>query len=303
MRLIPAWVLLCCMRMLAWFSILLSTKWYRQVLINLILAYPDMDKKTRKQLAKKNLHHQASASAWTLICWMRSPNWSLNAIDTIHNEHILDHALQHKNGMLVLVPHLGVWEVMSAYLCNKKSPTILYKPSKNAHFDALIKSARTDMGATLVPTDSTGVAAVFRNLKNGGFSIVLPDHVPDAKGGVIAPFFGINTLTGTLVPKLAKKTECALIGMTCIPTTYGRFDIFCYDLSAYDIANQNIMQGAAALNDALAHMIDTHTAHYLWSYRRFKHLDGMDNIYQKSDDEIFAFVNAQHKDTQQEDSL
>lgn len=48
--------------------------------------------------------------------------------------------------------------------------------------------ARQRLNATLVPTDETGVRALFKHLKRGGFAAILPDHVPKESGGIYSPF-------------------------------------------------------------------------------------------------------------------
>lgn len=279
---LPLWVLQCIGRLVAWASILLHTKQYRQVLVNLRLAYPGMESSARIKLAHAVIYNETQSLALTLKCWSKPPSWSIRRIHTVHNAYLLERALASNRGTLAVVPHLGVWEVMSAWLCQKSQPTILYKPTGRASLDALVKRARQKMGARLVPTDASGVKAVFATLKQGGFSIVLPDHVPHPTGGVIAPFFGVPTLSGTLCTKLAQKTNCHLIGLACIPQ--GRaLSIYCYELKDPDLYHKDAAIGARAMNEALQRIISPHKAHYLWSYRRFKHIPDIDNIYALDD--------------------
>lgn len=80
--------------------------------------------------------------------------------------------------------------MMNAWINQFGKPVIMYKPAKSEAMDRFILQGRQRLNATLVPTDGTGVKAIFKTLKEGGFSIVLPDHVPDPSGGVIVPFLG-----------------------------------------------------------------------------------------------------------------
>jgi KDO2-lipid IV(A) lauroyltransferase len=89
--------------------------------------------------------------------------------------------------MLAIVPHLGTWEIMNAWLNQFGAPTIMYKPVKGQQANQFVLQGRQRLNATLVPTDATGVKAIFKTLA-GGFSIILPDHVPDPSGGEVVPF-------------------------------------------------------------------------------------------------------------------
>ena len=176
---------------------------YRSINANLILVYPNMPDEDRTILAKKILKNQLSSVVDSFKSWAMPPEWSVNQITKVHHQHILEQGLANPNGMLAIVPHIGTWEMMNAWLNTFGSPTIMYKPIKNLSVDTFVLAGRARLNATLVPTDATGVKAIFKTLKDGGFSIILPDHVPDPSGGVVVPFFGIETMTRTLAPKLA----------------------------------------------------------------------------------------------------
>lgn len=223
------------------------------------------------------------------------PDWSIAQICDVHNKDILLEGLASPNGMLAIVPHLGTWEMMNAWLNQFGSPTIMYKPVKGDITNDFILQGRARLNATLVPTDGSGVKAVFKTLKQGGFSIVLPDHVPDPSGGVIVPFFGIETLTSTLASKLASKTKCALVGLSCIRRDDGRgFDIYCYKLDDPALYDRDTATAAYALNQAMERMIEDNYSHYMWGYRRFKHIPIIDNPYNTDEANLAAFIRKYH---------
>jgi KDO2-lipid IV(A) lauroyltransferase len=74
------------------------------------------------------------------------------------------------------MPHLGTWEVMNAWLSKHTQMTILYKPVKNPDADRFVRDARSRNQANLVPTDESGVRQIFKALKQGGTTVILPDH-------------------------------------------------------------------------------------------------------------------------------
>ncbi|WP_298978706.1 lysophospholipid acyltransferase family protein [uncultured Psychrobacter sp.] len=263
----------------------------RTIKINMALIEPALTAKQKKTVIKDIVRHQCLSSVESIKSWAMPPEWSIEQIREVHNQEILIEGLANPNGMLAIVPHLGTWEMMNAWLNQFGSPTIMYKPVKDKLTGDFILKGRTRLNATLVPTDSSGVKAVFKTLKRGGFSIILPDHVPEPSGGVVVPFFGVKTLTSTLAPKLASKTKCALVGLSCIRRDDNRgFDIYCYKLDDPALYDRDAKTAAHALNLAMQHMIEDKCSHYTWGYRRFKRIPNLGNPYRADRSKLQAFL-------------
>lgn len=279
LKVMPLWFLSALAWFLSWVLVLFkNSSLYRSININLMLVNPTQKDDERKQLVTKALYNQLNNTFISAKTWIMPTNWAINQISQVHNQAILQNALKNPNGMLAIVPHIGAWEMMNAWLNGFGNPTIMYKPLHNKQVDRIIRKGRERLNATLVPTDASGVKAIFKTLKNGGFSIILPDHVPDKNGGVIVPFFGIPTLTGTLTAKLASKTQCSLVGLACVQKNDG-FHIFCYDLTDKNLYHNDSKIATKALNDAMQMMINEHFDEYMWGYRRFKHTPIAENLY------------------------
>ena len=295
-KFVPLSVLQMLARFVAWIILRMpSASIMRTVKINMALIAPTLSHLQKQALTKDIIYHQCLTSIESIKSWAMPPDWSIAQIRDVHNKDILLDGLANPNGMLAIVPHLGTWEMMNAWLNQFGSPTIMYKPVKGDITNNFILQGRARLNATLVPTDGSGVKAVFKTLKQGGFSIVLPDHVPDPSGGVIVPFFGIETLTSTLASKLASKTKCALVGLACIRRDDGHgFDIYCYKLDDPALYDRNTKTAAYALNLAMQRMIEDNYSHYMWGYRRFKHIPMIDNPYNTDEANLAAFIRAHH---------
>lgn len=249
---------------------------------NLALAYPHLSAQARQQLAEQTLTNQYLNAAAALKSWVMPPDWSVRQIRAVHGQQVLTDALASGNGVLAIVPHLGCWEMMNAWLNQFAAPTIMYKPTASATVDALMLQGRERVRATLVPTDARGVKAVLQTLKQGGFSIVLPDHVPEPSSGAVVPFFGVPTLTGTLTTKLAARTGCRLVGLSCLRGADGNgFAVYCDALTDTDLWARDATRSTAALNRAIEAMIARDPAQYVWGYRRFKGVPNFKGIYRK----------------------
>ena len=295
-KIVPLSVLQMLARFVAWIILRMpSASIMRTVKINMALIAPTLSHLQKQALTKDIIYHQCLTSIESIKSWAMPPDWSIAQIRDVHNKDILLDGLASPNGMLAIVPHLGTWEMMNAWLNQFGSPTIMYKPVKGDITNNFILQGRARLNATLVPTDGSGVKAVFKTLKQGGFSIVLPDHVPDPSGGVIVPFFGIETLTSTLASKLASKTKCALVGLACIRRDDGHgFDIYCYKLDDPALYDRNTKTAAYALNLAMQRMIEDNYSHYMWGYRRFKHIPMIDNPYNTDEANLAAFIRTHH---------
>ena len=291
-KIVPLSVLQMLARFVAWVIIKIpSLSIMRTVSTNMALIAPELSTTQKQALTKEIIYHQCLTSIESIKSWAMSPEWSIAQIRDVHNKDILLEGLASPNGMLAIVPHLGTWEMMNAWLNQFGSPTIMYKPVKGNITNDFVLQGRSRLNATLVPTDGSGVKAVFKTLKQGGFSIVLPDHVPDPSGGVVVPFFGVETLTSTLASKLASKTKCALVGISCIRRKDGHgFDIYCYKLDDPALYDRNAETAAHALNQAMQQMIESKCSHYMWGYRRFKRIPSLGNPYNANEETLAKFI-------------
>lgn len=251
--------------------------------INLKLAYPQLEDKGREILARQSVTKQCMAYAESIKCWAMPPVWNVQQIKTVQGLEILINALNNPKGTLIITPHLGTWEMMNAWLHQYGTPTIMYKPLKNKEMNDFVLQARQRLNATLVPTDASGVKALFKTLKQGGFSVILPDHVPQPSGGMVVPFFGIKCLTSTLASKMAQKTHCNLVGLSCFRREDGEgFNVYCDELNNPLLYDTNIEVATTALNQAIEQMINRSPADYMWGYKRFKGVPDRKNVYAKT---------------------
>ena len=247
--------------------------------INIKLAYPKLSSAEQEQLIKKSVQSQCLSYLEFIKCGGMPPNYSLNLLKNVYGEMVLTDALANKKGVIVVVPHFGCWELLNAWLSVYTAPMIMYKPNRNKDINRYILQARQKTNAILVPADETGIRAIFKHLKQGGLTVILPDHIPKPSGGIYADFFKQNVLSGTIVPKLAQKTQCNVVGISCIRTNrHSCFDIHCSSISN-NIMSKDLQTSVLCLNQHMEQMIATIPAQYIWSYKRFRNCYGNHNPY------------------------
>ncbi|MDP2227920.1 MAG: lysophospholipid acyltransferase family protein [Moraxellaceae bacterium] len=235
---------------------------------NLELCYPTQSDAWRESMVTANLVHTGKVAMEFAKAWGRPPEWSLQHIGKVHGEDIFHEATAAGHGTIAIVPHFGSWEIMNAWLSLHVEPVIMYKPGKDAGVNAFVLRARGRLRATMVPTDESGVRAIFRVLRKNGFTAILPDHLPESSGGVQAPFFGIETPTGTIVPKLIQRTGSRAVMMYCERRGDG-FEIH-FTRPDPEIYSDDLLIATTALNRSVENVIAHDPVQYQWSYKRFR---------------------------------
>ncbi|UNT65822.1 lysophospholipid acyltransferase family protein [Acinetobacter towneri] len=255
---------------IGWLLYLLPSSIRRITEINIRLVYPELSHFQQQALIKKSIKSQCCSFIECIKFWGKPATYSLSCIGEIHNAHHLTQAIQDQKGVIVVVPHLGNWELLNAWLCMQSHPVIMYKPNKNKAINRYILEARQKCNATLVPADETGVRAIFKHLKQGGLTVILPDHMPKPSGGIYAVFFQQNVMSGTIVSKLAHKTQAHVIGLSCLRnSTHHTFDIYC-NVVPSSIFSKALEESVHCLNQHMENMIALAPEQYIWSYKRFR---------------------------------
>jgi KDO2-lipid IV(A) lauroyltransferase len=235
---------------------------------NIELCFPQLSQTGQDELAQRSLVNTAQTGLELIKVWMQSNQHTAAQIRSVENQELFDNALLSGKGLLLLVPHLGNWEVVGLWCGQRREMTALYQPPKQALLEPMIKQARERMGNRLHPTDVTGVRAVLKALKNDGVSAILPDQEPDPEGGRFAPFFGVETLTMTLIHGLAKRTGCVVL-MAYGQRVAGGWQIVFKEADPA-IAASDIDESVRALNRSVESCVQDCPEQYQWEYKRFK---------------------------------
>lgn len=195
--------------------------------------------------------------------WLSDSVRTMAWLGRIENEHLLDDALASGKGTLVMLPHLGNWEMFNVYFATKGGMTALYHPPRQEWLKPLMEKIRGD---NLVPTNRQGLATLYRKLKEGKVVTVLPDQVPAT--GTYAPFFGEMALTDQLVPRMLQKTGAR--ALVCIVyREAGRFNVR-FDEVEDDLYANDIATCLSALNLSMENSIRNQLVQYQWEYKRFR---------------------------------
>lgn len=236
---------------------------------NIELAYPTLPLPERRRLARDSLAATAELAAEMGHVWLHSWPWLRRHILEVEGEHLVHEARAAGRGVIVMAPHLGNWEVVGLHLATLGPTVSLYEPPQLAALDPLIRGARQRSGATLVPTDSRGLAKLLKSVRGGHISGILPDQCPrDVGSGQNSEFMGVRCFTGTLASNMIRRTGAvALFGIAQrVPGGW----LVRYRAVDPAIYEADTAASLAALNRGVEDCLRDCPAQYQWEYKRFK---------------------------------
>ncbi len=237
---------------------------------NLALCLPDLSVSERAQLARASLECSGQVLAESL--WVAAHARVDAAVANVSGYELADDIARATTGAIALVPHLGNWELLHAWIAARQRLAVLYRPARNRWLAALVERLRRRRGgSTLVPADRRGVAVLARTLRAGGIVAILPDQVPDAGAGVATTFFGRPALSVALPARLALRaaagTRPLIVLGSALRREDGRFDIHFERLQPREHSDAAFMDD---VNRAIELLVRRYPAQYQWEYKRFK---------------------------------
>jgi len=238
---------------------------------NIELCFPELDSQAQKNLLRNSMIELGKQLTEMGPMWLWPPEKTLSLLTQISGKEYLDEAMKSNKGVILLTPHLGCWEIAGLYLGANIPVTILYSRPKINALDEIVRASRIRSGAALVAADASGVKSIFKTLKQGKGTGILPDQSPDdANSGVFAPFFGIQTLTMSFIAKLASKTGAEIVIGYAERLPKGRGYHLHIRKADARIASPDTLISATVLNKTIEDYIREVPCQYQWSYKRFK---------------------------------
>ena len=267
----PLWLCRVLGRCAGFFLWLIPNRSLSTTRANIAHCFPELSPTEQKKLVFNSLQHTGMAIFEAAVIWHQPYSWLEPYLVHIKNKQLLDKAHNSGKGLIILLPHIGNWEIFSRYMPTTCDPVALYEAPRIAELGKLIKKNREKTGAKVVPTTSRGVAALLKHLRQGGTTCILPDQVPNNKkrGGVFVPFFGHPVYTMTLVTQLYQRTQSTIIGATA-KRIRGGFEVAFHSVGD-DIYSSDEIKSTGALNTFVEECARTMPEQYQWEYKRFKY--------------------------------
>ncbi len=257
--------------------------------LNLEISLSELSAQERERITRAAIRNELMSYFEFFSIWGSSNQKNIERVHKVIGEDLLHDALAQNKGLVLIVPHFGTWEIMNAYVAQFTSMTIMYKPVKNQAADQFVRAARSREQANLVPTDESGVRQIFKALKQGGTTVILPDHTPNV-GGEYIPYFGVPLATSNLSAKLIQKTKARALFLYALRNENAGFDIHIEAIDE-EIYQGDANQGTGIIINTIENLIQRHPEHYHWSYKRFRAHEDLGNIYKLDHDQALSKVN------------
>lgn len=236
---------------------------------NLAMCFPDFPSPERKALHRRYCRELLRLIFEAGVLWHAKAEWLDREIIIESGPELMETAKDSTTGTLYVSGHIGNWELLNLRLSMAGPITTLYRAPSNAALDRFINEPRQRFAARMVPGDRAAIRELLGALRRGHAASIAADIQPKSGDGVFVKFFGIDTLTMTLVHKLARKTGCRVVftDLTRHPDRPG------WLLSLVDgsewMATDDTELALGRVNDWLEGRIRRTPAQYLWLYKRF----------------------------------
>ena len=258
---------------LAWLQALggwLGRRWYardayeaRVARRNLALCLPELDEAARESLCREALQETGRSLLELAWIWFRPLSTVLGRLQVGDAADALQQAGAQGRPLIVAAPHLGGWEVLNLWLCQQRPMAVLYRPPRQRWLEALLNRARGRGGAEPVPATRAGVRRLVSLLREGVCIGILPDQQPKQGEGEFAPFFGVEALTMSLLPRLVERFDAMVVTAWAERLPRGQ------GWRLHVRTAEPPLDGPGRLNAAVEACARQALAQYQWTYRRF----------------------------------
>ena len=233
---------------------------------NLEICFPNLSPGELRKLLKKVLVETGKSLTESGLIWNQSFKENAKLIRNIHGENYLDSPKK----TILLVPHIGCWEITGRVIAEKRKITFMYRPLRSSKQNEYLFARRNQGNLTMASADKSGILKIQRALNNGELIGMLPDQDPGKDGGIMTPFFNKEVNTMTLLARLAKKHNAQVLMFWANRLEKGRG----YDLNIEPVDltgnGEDIESYTRVMNKSIESLIRKKPEQYMWGYRRFK---------------------------------
>ena len=243
----------------------------KRIIDNLKLIFPDLEKEKREELCSK-VPNNIGRTFFELL----SPNGfsivAKSAKISGPGFKALRDAQEKRKSVILVSGHLGNYDVVRVVLnANKISVGALYKPMNNPYLNTFYERCIRQIAEPLFPRGRVGMGNMMRYLSDGKVVAFLIDQY--MSHGEPLKFFGHTAYTATSAAKLALKHDALLITFYVVRNNDGiNFDLVFESPVTPTSANEMTQ----VLNNRLEKQIRKNMGQWLWTHRRWKSPDSIE---------------------------
>lgn len=270
---------------LAWLLSWLPLSWvsaHRDVLVNYLACFPELDWRTARHRARAAFVQTARTLAGFSHVWLRPMDETFSRIRAVQGEHEFRAALEADAPVLLLSLHQSAWEVPLLVLGRLAPAVVMYQPAEHT-LDEVVRQARERTGCVLVPADGHGVRSALAELEHGGVFALLADHQPGGKSNPRVPFFGHPVPVPAFVHKVVERYRPQVFFLSArYPETDGTYEVH-FERVLGDLQDMDERVALTAMMQGLEAIIRREPLQYHWTYNRFRRSAGGKRNWYKKD--------------------
>ena len=182
-----------------------------------------------------------------------------------------------RGGGIGVTAHYGNWELLGQAITRAGTTChSVANPLKNPRVDDILCRYRRDCGQVIIPRQGA-VRALLRHLRAGHLiALVMDQNTKLEEGGVFIDFFGVPATISTTPALLAHRTGCRVLFLFCVPRPDGTYLVTGYREAPPAEAGESDEAATARLMATLMRIteeqIRSAPEHWLWMYKRWKHI-------------------------------
>jgi KDO2-lipid IV(A) lauroyltransferase len=301
-RIIPRFIGICIIRILAGCVYSFDLRHQRIARINLNIAFPELSNRERNRIARISFQNAAmnllEISRLASLSRNRIP--SLVAYDMIHGLKNYHAASAKGKGILYLTGHFSSWELLPAAHALYGHPlSFITRPLDNAPLERYLLKIRESKGNRVLYKKNSA-RQILRTLNSGGAVGILMDQNTDLQEGIFVDFFGIPAATSTSVALFALRTDSPVLPGYLTPLHRGRYTIkFLPPMEMIRTGDRNhdVQVNTKRLNQVLETMVREQPETWLWGHKRWNYQPAGNppDLYALSPEELSEFLERSRK--------
>ena len=241
---------------------------------NIDLCFPELSKKERNQIYKKNVISFGDVIFSTGIAWFWSDSrikknisYEINGLDTLLNYQ------KSNTGIMLFFKHSLHLELDARLLSISADIFGVERKHNSEKFQSLQRNGRLKSMKGVADRNST--LSFVRWLKNGKTVLYAPDQDYGKDKSIESTFFNLPASTISAPLKIIEKTGCK----TFFINTYFKKKKLIINLEETKFDQSSASSFIKDLNDYIESKIKLNPHEYLWQHRRFKSTLGKNKIY------------------------
>ena len=234
-------------------------------------AFPGLGERGVRRIARGAYEHLGRASIEAAIL----PRLGRGAVLDLFegsNFSIVDEAMDHRRGLILVTGHLGNWELAGAYVAARGVPIdAITRRMKNPLFDRYLTDTRSRIGMRVVH-DADAVRQTPRALRENRAVAFLADQGVLGLASTFVPFFGRPAKTPRGPAVFALRLGVPIVFGTAVRQASGKYRLIFepIEVEHTDDRDKDIDAIVARYTAVLEKWVRRYPEQYFWHHRRWR---------------------------------